>query len=118
MSRSTAAPHPSIIIPVWPVGTNDAARPAAWARSPELEGDRHLADRAVCPDGQDDPLAGIVAASDGGLHPVRRPAVVDDLHVPATAAASGKLGVVAEEGMEPGVDVEPGPDRVEDRHPP
>ena len=29
MSRSTAAPHPSIIIPVWPVGTNGAARPAA-----------------------------------------------------------------------------------------
>ena len=31
MTRSTATPQPSIIIPVWPVGTNDADRPAATA---------------------------------------------------------------------------------------
>ena len=30
-TRSTATPQPSIIIPVWPVGTNDADRPAATA---------------------------------------------------------------------------------------
>ena len=45
------------------------------------------------------------------------PAVVDDLR-PGHGGRGGELGVVAEEGMEPGVDVEPGPDRVEDRHPP
>ena len=31
ISRSTATPQPSIIIPVWPVGTNDARSPAARA---------------------------------------------------------------------------------------
>ena len=31
ITRSTATPQPSIIIPVWPVGTNEALRPAAVA---------------------------------------------------------------------------------------
>ena len=31
MSRSTATPQPSIIIPVWPVATNEALSPAASA---------------------------------------------------------------------------------------
>ncbi len=31
MSRSTATPQPSIIIPVWPVGTNTPRRPASSA---------------------------------------------------------------------------------------
>ncbi len=30
-TRSTATPQPSIIIPVWPVATNTAPRPAATA---------------------------------------------------------------------------------------
>ena len=30
-TRSTAAPQPSIIIPVWPVGTKEADRPCACA---------------------------------------------------------------------------------------
>ena len=47
-------------------------------RRPELEGDRHLADRAVGADGQDHPLARAVLPADRGLHPLRRPAVVDD----------------------------------------
>ena len=47
ISRSTATPQPSIIIPVWPVGTNTADWPAAMRRRAQLERDRHLADRAV-----------------------------------------------------------------------
>ena len=117
MSRSTATPQPSIIIPVWPVGTNDAERPAACAEDAQLQGDRHLADRAVRADGQDHPLARAVAAPDGRLHPIRRPPVVDDPR-PGSGRRSGELGVVAEERVEPGMDVEAGPDRVEDRRPP
>ena len=47
-------------------------------RAPQLERDRHLADRAVAADRQDHPLARPVPSPDGRLHPVRRPAVVDD----------------------------------------
>ena len=47
ITRSTATPQPSIIIPVWPVGTNVARSPAARAAATQLERDRHLADGAV-----------------------------------------------------------------------
>ena len=78
MTRSTATPQPSIIIPVWPVATNDAPQAGRRGGPPELEGDRHLADGAVRADGEDHPLARRVAAADGRLEAVGRPAVVDD----------------------------------------
>ena len=43
----------------------------------QLERDRHLADGAIRPDGQDHPLPGHVAPPHGRLHPVGWPAVVD-----------------------------------------
>ncbi len=79
MSRSTATPQPSIIIPVWPVGTNDARcrpRPAAAARNSRATDILPIAQSR--PDGQHHPLAGAVAATDRGLHPLRRAPVVDD----------------------------------------
>ena len=92
ISRSTATPQPSIIIPVWPVGTNDGPVAGGQRRSAKLEGDRHLADRAVGPDRQDHPLARAVAAPDGRLHPLRRPAVVDDPRPARAAAAAANSG--------------------------
>ena len=81
--------------------------------SPELEGDRHLADRAVAADGQDHPLARCVPPAHGRLHPLGRAPVVHD-----RAAGRGRggreLGVVADEGVQAGEDVEAGRDRVED----
>ena len=77
ITRSTATPQPSIIMPVWPV----ARRPpsARHERRPaQLERDRHLADRAVGADGEDHPLARAVRATDGRLVALGRPAVVDD----------------------------------------
>ena len=83
----------------------------------QLQGHGHLADRAVGPDRQDHPLARAMTPPDGGLHPVGRPAVVDQ----ASAGRRGRrreLRVIAEELMQPGVDIEARPDRLEDRRPP
>ena len=115
MTRSTATPQPSIIIPVWPVGTMTAASPAATRGRDELEGDRHLADRAVRPDGEDHPLARLVPPADGRLHPVGRAPVVDDPRA-RRRGRRGELRVVAEELVQPGVDVEARRDgRLDDR---
>ena len=114
ITRSTATPQPSIIIPVWPVGTKTAARPACAGRPAELEGDAHLADRAVGADGQDHVLARAVGPADGRLLAARRPAVVDDRDA-GGLGRGGELGVVADERVQPGQDVEAGRDRLEDR---
>ena len=74
----------------------------------ELQPDGHLADRAVRADGEDHPLARAVAAPDGRLRPRRRPAVVDDPR-PGRRGRGRELRVVAEERVEPGVDVEARP---------
>jgi hypothetical protein len=58
-----------------------------------------------------------VLSADGGLHPIGRPAIVDDLR----AGGGGRrreLGVVAEERVEAGVDIQPGLDRLADLDPP
>jgi hypothetical protein len=71
MTRSTATPQPSIIIPVWPVGTNDRSRRRA-GRPPQLQGHRHLADGAVRPTVRITRLPGQMPAPDRGLLAVRR----------------------------------------------
>ncbi len=91
-----------------------AGRPAGVA---QLERHRHLADRAVGANRQDDPLAGAVAAPEGGLEALRRAAVVDDPDA-GDGGRRGELRVVAEERVEPGVELQAGIDRrVEDRVP-
>ncbi len=117
ISRSTATPQPSIIIPVCPVGTNDGAVAGRQGGPAQLERDGHLADRAVAADGQDHPLAGCVAAPDGRLHPVRRPPVVDDRHAPG-GRGRRELRVVADERVQAGQDVQPGGDGGQDDRPP
>ena len=117
MTRSTATPQPSIIIPVWPVGTMTADGAVAAGRRDELQRDRHLADGAVGADGQDHALAGQVLPPDGRLHPVRRPPVVDEPRA-GRGGRRRELRVVAEELVQPGVDVEAGGDRLEDRRAP
>ena len=118
MSRSTATPQPSIIIPVWPVGTNDG-RSAGGLAPPR----RSSSATDILPIAQSVPtvritrLPGPWRPPDGGLHPVRRPAVVDDPR-PGRGGRRGELRVVAEERVEAGVDVEAGLDRLEDRRPP
>ena len=79
----------------------------------QLEGDRHLADRAVGADGQDHALARQVPAPDRGLHPIRRSSIVDE---PDTGRGGGRREprVVAQELVQPGVDVQPGRDRIQD----
>ena len=57
-TASTAIPQPAIAIPVWPVGTNTTASPRRARLAVELERDRHLPDRAVGADGEDDRRAG------------------------------------------------------------
>ena len=90
---------------------------AGHGRPRQLERDRHLADRAVAADGQDHPLARRVAAPDGRLHPLGRAPVVDDRRA-ARRRGCDELRVVADERVEPGPDVEPGRDRLEDDRPP
>ena len=117
ISRSTATPQPSIIIPVWPVATNDARSPAAMAARRSSSATDILPIGAIDADGQDHPLARSVAAPDGRLHPLRRPAVVDDRR-PARRRGGPELRVVAEERVQPRVDVETGRDGLEDDRPP
>jgi hypothetical protein len=57
MTASTEIPQPAIAMPVWPVGTNLEAMPRARASRSSSSEDRHLPDRAVRADGEDD-LAG------------------------------------------------------------
>ncbi len=86
-------------------------------RAPELERHGHLSDRAVRPNGQDHARSRPVPSPDGRLHPLGRPAVVDDpdARVPR---GSRQLGVVAQERVEAAVDVEAAADRRQDRRPP
>ena len=79
----------------------------------ELQRDRHLADGAVRPDRQDHPLARQMPAPDGRLHALRRPPVVDEPRA-GRGGRGRELRVVADELVQPGVDVEPGLDRRED----
>ncbi len=113
MTRSTATPQPSIIIPVWPVGTITADAPVPTRRRDQFECDGHLADRAVRADGQDHPLARQVPAPDRGLHPVRRPPVVDQPRA-GRRRSRRELRIVAEELVQAAVDIEAGRDRLED----
>ena len=86
-------------------------------RAPQLERDRHLADRAVAADREDHSLPGPMPPPDGRLHPVRRPAVVDDAGATCRRCRP-ELGVIAQERVQPGQDVETGRDRLEDDRPP
>ena len=105
MSRSTATPQPSIIIPVWPVGTNEARWPAASAARRSSRPTDILPIAQSTADRQDHPLARAVAAPDGGLHPVGRSSVVDD-RGPARGRGGRELRVVADERVQAGQDVE------------
>jgi hypothetical protein len=86
-------------------------------RLPELQRHGHLADRAVRPHRQDHPLAGPMGPPDRGLVALRRAPVVDDPHA-LRRGRRGELGVVAEEGVQPGVHIQAGVDGLEDLRPP
>ena len=86
---------------------HDRRGAVAPRRRDQLQGHRHLADRAVGADGQDHALARQVPAPDRRLHPVRRPPVVDQSGA-GRRGRRGELRVVAQELVQPGVDVEAG----------
>ncbi len=62
-TASTGAPQPSIMMPVWPVATNEVLTPASRGRPTQLQHHRHLANGAVRADRQDHPLPRGVATA-------------------------------------------------------
>ena len=100
-----ATPQPSIMMPVWPVGTKTAESPAARAASTELERHAHLADGAVGADGEDDVAAGAMRAARGDLVALRRAPVVDQLDAMGRREG-GELGILGDELMQAGDDVQ------------
>ena len=109
--RSTATPHPSIIIPVWPVGTNTADWPAARADVRSSSATDILPIAQSVADRQDHPLARPMAAADRGLHPLGRSSVVDDRRSRAAAAAFANSGSSPRNVWRPPTDIEAGVDR-------
>ena len=97
--------HPGL-----PGGNEGDGVPGGAGGVAQLQGDRHLADRAVRADRQDHPLAGAVAPADGGLEALRRAPVVDDVDA-GDRRGRRQLRVVAEEGVEARVELQAGVDR-------
>ena len=91
-------PHPAMITPVCPVGTNSGERPASPGGALDLQGRRHLADGAVRPYGERDLGPDLEALPREERDALRRLA-----HVPDGFA--GKLGreplVEAADDLEP-----------------
>ena len=105
MTRSTATPQPSIMMPVWPVGTKTADEARPQGRPAELEGHGHLADGAVAADGQDHAAARPVRAARGHVVALGRAAVVDELHA-VDVREGPELGVVGHELVEARNDIQ------------
>ena len=114
MTRSTATPQPSIIIPVWPVGTNDAPvagreRRRAGARArPTSCRSRSPCRRSgspACP-----------ARGGGRRRSPSAPAAAGSRRSrsPVAAAAAANSGSSPRNVCRPGEDVEAGVDRLED----
>ena len=113
-TRSTVTPQPSTIIPVWPVATNTADRPAAWAARRSSNPTDILPIAQSVPTVSTTRLPGQVAAADGGVHALGRPPVVDQPHARRPRRLR-ELRVVAEERVQPAEHVEAGTDRGQDR---
>jgi hypothetical protein len=92
-------------------GDEDRSEPACARRAVELDGDRLLADRAVRADREDNSGgdAEVLAARDVEIG--RRLAQVAELDA-VLAGEGGHLFVVAQELVEPVLDVQPGDDRL------
>ena len=108
MSRSTATPQPSIIIPVWPVGTNDG-RVAGRLRGLAAARGRPTScrSRSRCrPSGS--PACPARAAGRRPSPSARAAAGSRRSAVPARGRRGRELRVVAEERVQAGQHVEPG----------
>ena len=104
-------------MPVWPVGTNDADRPAATAARRSSSATDILPTAQSVATVRITRLPGSMEPPDGRLHPLRRTAIVDEPDARRTGGVH-ELRVVAQERVEPGQDVQAGPDRGQDHRPP
>ncbi len=108
-TASTGAPQPSIMMPVWPVATNEVLTPASRAARRSSSMCRHLAHGAVRTDRQDDPAC----PGHGGGRPRSSGAGrAADILERDTVHRRGRdqVGVVREERMQPRDDVQAVPD--------
>ena len=114
---STAIPQPVIAIPVWPVATNADSRPRARAAASSSS----VTD--ILPIAQSEPTvcttrtSGRCAGPAGTLRPGRRGAQVAQLDA-GRGGRRGQLRVLGEHRVQPGLDVHPGRDRLQQRRPP
>ena len=111
-TASTATPWSAMNMPVCPVATKAARAPPGLQRARDLDRGGHLAHVAVAPHGEHH------RRRDGGRAPRRdRPARRRAARVVQPRAAArgggGELGVVAEEGVEPGEHVPAALERLE-----
>ena len=117
-AASTEMPQPAIAIPVWPVGTNSEATPRRSRLAVELQADRHLPDRAIRPDRQDDRRRHLEVLAGRDVQVGRRLSQVAQGDV-VLSRELDELGVGGQELVQAVVDVEAvrdaGADLVEER---